>query len=295
MTGAHSVMRSALRLAMTATLLTACSEKTASIPVSETEYEVVGTDYAFQAPKSVQAGRVAFRFVNKGTKRHEMSVVELKEGVTLDQLVKTVRADQTVRPLIEGPVGVTFAEPGKSSPSLLVVQAKPGARLAVICVFRDSAKAPSHIDMGMYAIITVGNTVGTARLPQTATDTIIGTEYALQYPRELAAGKHTIAFRNDGKMRHEVNIDLLAPGVTLERLLAAEKAGENVDSLFADGIGVLHVYGGESPRGELTFDVLPGREYLVACYFKDDDKAPEHYRLGMYGSIRGVEAPKTTQ
>jgi hypothetical protein len=28
----------------------------------------------------------------------------------------------------------------------------------------------------------------------------------------------------------------------------------------------------------------------VAGYFKDNDKAPEHYDLGMYGSIKGVPA-----
>ncbi|MEO8577690.1 MAG: hypothetical protein ABI556_13355, partial [Gemmatimonadales bacterium] len=248
-----------------------------------------------QAPTSVHAGRVAFRFVNKGTKQHEMSVVELKKGVSLDQFAKIVRSKQTIRPLIEGPVGITFADPGKSSPSLVVAWVKPGATLALICLFRDSAEAPSHADMGMYASVVANSAGAVAQLPATSVDTIIATEYALRYPRQLAAGKHTFAFRNDGKMRHEVNVSMLAPGVTLARLLAADKAGEKVDSLFAGDIGVLHVYGGESARGELTFDVLPGREYLVACYFQDDDKAPEHYRLGMYGSIRGLEAPKTTQ
>ena len=288
-----SAILGSLMLALAATSLTACSEKSekpADTPAAKTEYEVVGTDYAFQAPKSVPAGRVAFRFVNKGAKRHEMSVVELKNGVTIDELVKTVITDQSVRPLIEGPVGVTFADPGQSSASLLVTDAKPGAKLAVICVFRDSVKAPSHASMGMYALITVDSAAPVAQAPVAPVDTIIATEYALRYPRELTAGTHTIAFRNDGKMRHEVNIDMLAPGVTLARLLAAEKAGENVDSLFDKGIGVLHVYGGEAPLGRLTFDVLPGREYLVACYFKDNDKAPEHYSLGMYGSFKGVPA-----
>jgi hypothetical protein len=150
--------------------------------------------------------------------------------------------------------------------------------------------------MGMYTTIAGGKAVAVADLPQQATDTIIATEYAFQYPRELTAGRHTFVLKNAGAKRHEINVDLLKKGVTLAQLRAAEMAGEKVDSLFDKGIGVLHVYGGQSPRGQLSFDVEPGREYLIGCYFKEDPKSPEHYSMGMYGSMRGVttltSAPK---
>jgi hypothetical protein len=41
---------------------------------------VVGTDYAFQIPEPIRSGETLFTFENRGTVRHEMSIVLLKEG-----------------------------------------------------------------------------------------------------------------------------------------------------------------------------------------------------------------------
>lgn len=249
---------------------------------------VVGTDYAFTAPAQVAPGRIAFRFVNQGKHRHELNVARLKPGVSVDDYVKAVQKGITVRPLIEGSVGVLFAEPGESSYSQLVTDATPGSTLAVICIFRDSPLAQRHFAMGMYTRINVSRLPIRAPSAAVREDTVLASEYAFRYPHKLAAGSHTIVFRNVGKVRHELSIDMLAKGVTLARLQAAEKKGAKVDSLLDKSIGVLHAYGGQSPLGKLTFDVVPGREYLIGCYFKDDDKSPEHYALGMFGAIKGV-------
>jgi len=45
----------------------------------------------------------------------------------------------------------------------------------------------------------------------------------------------------------------------------------------------------------MTVDMLPGREYMIACFFKDTDKSPEHYALGMYGSIKVRAAKRATE
>jgi hypothetical protein len=145
--------------------------------------------------------------------------------------------------------------------------------------------------MGMYTSIPVSKNVVKVSPPPVNEDTVIATEYAFQYPRELTAGPHSIVFRNAGKVRHEINIDMLAKGVTLARFRAVEKTGAKVDSLLDKGVGVLHTYGGQSALGRLTFDVVAGREYLIGCYFKNDEKSPEHYALGMFGSIKGVAKP----
>jgi hypothetical protein len=270
-----------------------CSPKSAAPPVGSI-YDITATDYAFQAPATVPAGRVAFRLVNKGKVAHELNIAQLKPGVSIDDYLKTIRKNESVRPLIAGPVGVAFARAGEASDALITTEVKEGMTLSVICIFRDSAGAERHYNMGMYTTVKGGAAVANAPVPQPATDTIIATDYAFQYPRDLVAGRHTFVFRNDGKMRHEINIDRLAPGVTLAMLQAAEKAGQDVGPMLDRGIGVLHVYGGESPKGELSFEIEPGREYLIGCYFKDNDKAPEHYSLGMFGSMRGIPKPTAT-
>jgi hypothetical protein len=56
--------------------------------------------------------------------------------------------------------------------------------------------------------------------------------------------------------------------------------------LFDDGLGVLHSPGGTTPLGVLQVNLIPGREYMIACEFSDTDKSPPHFALGMFGSIK---------
>ena len=122
---------------------------------------------------------------------------------------------------------------------------------------------------------------------------MIAVDYGFKYPREMSPGRHSLAFRNDGKQRHELLIQLLKKGVTLDSVLATEKAKGDVDALIEDGIGVLHARGGESSLGQMNVQFLPSREYMIVCTFMDDDKSPPHYALGMYGSIRVPTKPSS--
>ena len=111
--------------------------------------EVVGMDYAFRAPATLAAGPVTFRFRNDGKKAHEFNLFLLKPGFTIDQVIAAGKADKPQMPMIEGGVGVLFADPGSTAPSDLTVNLLPGRTYGVQCIFRDSAGAPSHYAMGM--------------------------------------------------------------------------------------------------------------------------------------------------
>lgn len=251
------------------------------------EIEIVATEYAFTPPAQIRAGRATFRFANKGKVAHELNISRLKPGVSMEEFLDSVRADKSVMNLTDGPVGVLFAGPGTKSAAGLTVNLAAGQRYAIICIFRDNKDAKPHYNLGMTKLITVTDAGAIAGANQKPTDTIVATDYAFTYPRTVKPGRHTFLFRNNGKMRHELNLSLLKKNSTLTEVLAKEKAGGNVDSLFdATDFGLLHARKGVTPFGELTLDMLPGREYLIACYFKDDDKSPEHYKLGMFGSIK---------
>lgn len=281
-------MRCAGFVATAVMLLAGCTRS--EIPGRYNEVEIVATDYAFTAPASLPAGRTTFRFTNNGKVRHELNISRLKPGVAIDQFLAAVRADQSVQAFIEGPVGVLFAQPAEKSQSSLSVDLAKGQTYAVICIFRDSAGAKRHYDLGMYSVISVGEAQAVAALPQLPTDTIIATDYAFQYPRELAPGRHTFVLRNEGKQRHELDFVLLKKGITLKRLQEVEKSGAGVDSLFEGSFGLLHGRPGQEILGNLVIDMLPDREYVIGCFFKDDEKSPEHYMLGMFGSIRTLDA-----
>ena len=239
-------------------------------------------------PDSLPAGVTTFRFVSTGKVRHELNISRIKPGVSMDSLLATVRAGRTVTDLIEGPVGVLFAEPGDSSSAGLTVDLKTGERYAVVCIFADSAGAKQHFDLGMYKMLTV--TGGSSAPPQVATDTIIATDYAFQYPRELPPGPRTFVMQNHGKQRHQLVIELLKKGVTLDSVMSVAKKGGDIYALMEGAFGLLHSRGGHDPLGGLTVNLLPEREYAIACLFRDTPQSPEHVDLGMFGLIRTTAA-----
>ena len=250
------------------------------------EVEAVGTDYAFQIPSDLPPGPTTFRFNNNGKKSHELNIFLLKPGVTVTQVVERQKAGKTTQDLVETPVGVLFAEPGQKSRARLLTDLVAGREYGVICIFKDTATAPRHYEMGMYTTIRVRRTKPASLATMPRADSIVGVDYAFsRYPKTLAPGKHTFVFKNEGKFRHEVSMSLLKQGVTLARVVAVDKAGGNVDALFDGSVGVLWSRPGETTLGRLDVDLLPGREYSIDCSFSNDDKSPPHYTLGMYGSI----------
>lgn len=252
--------------------------------------EVVGLDYAFNMPRELPPGRTTFRFVNRGKRRHEFNIVLLKPGTTIEQYVTAANADQPVSPLVDGPVGVLFAGPGGASAAALSTELLAGRTYAVVCIFRDTAKAPRHHALGMYAAIHVTSAKPAPTTP-IRVDTITGLDYAFRYPRTLAPGVHYFAFVNAGKQRHEVALALLKAGVTIEKVLAVEKADGDVDALFDQDLGLLHARGGTTPLGLLRVELLAGRDYAFECGFSDTPTSPPHAALGMYGSLHVSGAP----
>lgn len=276
-------MRSLIVAAVAAVAATTHGNTSVTKPATH-EVEIVGTDYAFKVPRELPAGATTFRFHNAGKKRHEFNIFMLKPGVNVSQVIELQKAGKSTQALVEGPVGVLFAEPGSRSPSNVSTDLIAGRVYGVICIFRDTTTAPRHYEMGMYSSIKVLPSKKARTAPLRA-DTIVGVDYAYRYSSELSPGRHTFVFRNEGKVRHEVSVTLLKPGVTLAKIVEIDKAGGDIDPLIDQGMGLLWARAGEIPFGRLEVNLLPGREYMIDCGFSDDDKSPPHYTLGMYGSI----------
>ena len=249
------------------------------------EIEVVGSDYAFALPREVPAGLTTFHFRNSGKVYHEMVLFVLKPGVTIEQFVRTAAEQKPVISLTEAPVGILFGAPGQRSSTALTTELVAGRQYLIWCGFRDTATAPRHIAMGMYSPLTVKPS-SAEPIAKVKSDTVIAMDYAFKYPLTLSPGRHTIVFRNDGKVRHEVSIILPKKGATFEQMFAVRKARGNTRALNEDQLGVLFAAAGESPLGRLDVNLLPGREYRIICNFMNDSTSPPHYTLGMYGSIR---------
>lgn len=279
-----------MRISFVAVLLTltSCSAKqTTSEP---RVVEVVGSDYAFQVPESLPAGPTLFRFVNRGKVRHELNIFMLKRGITIQQYLDRRKQNKPAQDLIDGPVGVLFADAADRSDAGLSTDLVAGRDYVAICIFQDQRTAPRHYEMGMYSLIRVQ---GPPAAQQTAAriDPVVGRDYAFTHPPTLSAGRHTIAFENRGKVRHEMILMLLRKGITTDSLLVVGRGNGDTDPLIEDAPGLLTAPAGQKSLGRLDVELLPGREYTLICLFSDSANAPPHVALGMYGRIRVTGSP----
>lgn len=251
------------------------------------EVTIVGLDYAFQIPTELPSGPTTFRFDNKGKVRHELNIALLKPGAKIDDLIALRKQGKSTLSLIDGPVGVLFASPGGRSSVGLATDLIAGREYAVICIFRDTARAPRHFEMGMYSVIRVAPATSAVKPAGVPTLTITGLDYAFRAPATIEPGRRWLAFENQGKVAHEVAISLLKKGVTVDSVLKVEKAGGDIDDMFESAeFGLLHSQPGRNALGRLDVDFLPGREYSIVCFFQDSAKAPPHLALGMVGSLK---------
>lgn len=136
------------------------------------------------------------------------------------------------------------------------------------------------------ATIAVALGARSAAGPDDAHVAVVGNDYAfVSAPTTLAAGPTFFSFENRGKVRHEMSIALLKPGVTLPQLLNRPRASvfnrETVDST----LGLLVARPGERSGGQLWATLISGRTYVIVCTLRDTPDAPPHVDLGMATSF----------
>lgn len=125
---------------------------------STNEVTVVGIDYAFDAPDTISPGPTAIAFENRGKVPHEMILVRLKEGVTLEQVMQGVQGGGDPSDFTEGGPGILIAEPGEMAETRLLVDLLPGRTYALVCNFQDEPEAPPHTALGMRSSFVVSGT-----------------------------------------------------------------------------------------------------------------------------------------
>ena len=124
--------------------------------------------------------------------------------------------------------------------------------------------------------------------PHSAEITVTGKDYSFSgLPATLPAGQTFFAFKNDGKVRHELSVARLKPGVSPEDAIAAIKTGGRRRD-YIEGAAVLIVAGPgeESGRARIVIDLKKGETYVVVCTLKDKPEMPPHVMFGMYASFR---------
>lgn len=111
---------------------------------------VVGNDYAFiQPPDTLGPGQTVFRFENRGTVRHEVSLALLRNGVTIREVYDAFASGTPRGTLIESSIGILIAAPSDTSGGRILVTLMPGRHYAMLCALRDKPDAAQHVMLGM--------------------------------------------------------------------------------------------------------------------------------------------------
>ena len=245
-----------------------------------TAFSVQGSDFAFEHPPTVQAGAVEFQFTNRGQAQHVLIMARVNPGVTLDEAREALLSDEPP----QGPPPFTFVpgvgevSPGQNGNSTSVVQA---GQYLMICPIPDADGTP-HFAKGMVSSFEATG-AGAGSLP-TAQATVTAQEFAfLNVPSQLGAGDHVLAMRNAGEQEHELNLAELAPGKTVDDIVAfmQQPPGQG-------GAPPMTLHGGVLMQPGLSatarFTLEAGKQYAFVCLVPDfsDNPPTPHVVKGMY-------------
>lgn len=124
-------------------LLDASPELPVDVPEDATAINGEMTEFEFiLSDESAPAGSIVFNVTNTGEYTHELVMVQLPEGVTIDD----VFADEALFEEVQFQ-GFTFAGPGEEAKPLVLVDMEPGT-YTIVC-FVDEPDGVPHVMEGM--------------------------------------------------------------------------------------------------------------------------------------------------
>jgi hypothetical protein len=249
---------------------------------------ITATNYAFDMPDTVAAGRTLIRLLNKGPEMHHAQIVRLEGGHTLAEMMQAPPHGPPPS-WVHEIGGPNTPVPGGTSNA--VVDLKPGT-YAVLCVIPSPDGKP-HIMKGMVRGFTVveaskmsavrpasasaGAATGEMVLVGAPDATMELSDYTFGFSKPLAAGRRVLRVTNVATQPHEVFIAKLAPGKSAGDLLAWVEKMQGPPPGMPMG-GTVGLAKGES--NDLILDLAPGK-YALLCFVPDAKDGKPHIAHGM--------------
>lgn len=271
------VCRSLFLAAMTSFSLAAVPFAAPSSAVFSPQPSVVifsASDHAFDGPDTVSAGLTAIRLHNRGSEPHQLQLLRLTEGKTLQDLADALRASPGELPSWARPTGgPNGVEAGQTSEAILYLE--PGL-YALICAIPMQGKQP-HAALGMQKALRV-----VEHIPEPPA--FLGDIHIAMYEFEFAVvepirkGPHTFFVINRGTQTHQLNLVRLEEGAQAADVVAAYRRGMPASSpgKLLGGMAGLEPGG----RGLFTASLEPGR-YAMMCLFPNPAARDSHAARGM--------------
>ena len=278
---------SRFRAAPLLALWVACSGKKPAAAPALNVVTIAATDYAFVAPDTIPAGLTTFRLLNQGKEMHQ-AVIFGASGKTFEELEAAAvpkgpapewwQAFLRLQPTFPGGPGVITS----ADSSIVTLNLAPGHYL--IACFIASPDGKWHVQKGMVRRLDVTPTpAGTTAAAEPKSDiTVTLSDYTFAMSSPLTAGTHTIRIENSGPQVHELTIERLAPGKTLDdfqKWLAGGMRGAPVSAPVGGFTGP-----DKGKVGWLTVTLTPGT-YLLTCYVPDTKDGAPHLLHGMVQQV----------
>ncbi len=256
-------------------LLSLAACQSGDVTVAPHEATFTARANSFSGPDTIPAGWTQLRLANEGPEFYHMQLMRLEEGKTV--------ADLTAA-LAQNPVAPTWAKhyggpnpPHVGESSTAVVYLEPGDYALIDTV--PSKDGTPHVHYGMAKAVRVTpNGNGTAVEPKA--DAVIDMyDFNFTMSQPLVAGKQTIRVNNRGEQPHELFLARLAPGKTVNDLLASlapDAPPEAIDWRALGGVSVIE----SGAHSYFTVDLEPGT-YALLCFAPEHHSGAPHFMMGM--------------
>lgn len=277
----HEALASGFRrVTIVAGLLTSVIATTAMIAIRANntvtdlqEIEVHTKDYAFEMPKSIQAGLTQVTLVNDGKESHHLWILKLEQGKTLADVFEGLKHAEHGFPKWAVNVGGPNA-PVPGGKSVAILDLEPG-HYAVICVIPAPDGQP-HVMKGMAKEFDVTGPRTQALMPKVDIESTLA-DYDFTFSKPLSAGRNVIRFTNLAGQVHEAFIAKLAPGKRAADLLGWMQKQDGPPPAIPMG-GITGIEPGRTIT--IVQDLTPGT-YAFYCFVPDAKDGREHIAHGM--------------
>ncbi|MBI1881157.1 MAG: hypothetical protein HYR94_23505, partial [Chloroflexi bacterium] len=130
---------------MMATMEVVKGDSQADTPQIKADATVKLLDFSFALPAEIKAGQQVWKVVNEGKQAHELTLIKLAEGKTMEDVAAFMQSPHDAPPF-EDVGGFQAIDPGDAG--WLTLDLQPGNYVA-LCFVPDPATGHAHMEMGM--------------------------------------------------------------------------------------------------------------------------------------------------
>lgn len=244
------------------------------------------TDSFLQAPDTLSEGWTTFRLVNEGDELHMAMLVHLDDGRSPEEFInvysEAIRTDGPRPEWAQRVGGPGATEPGETTNTAQYLEQ---GRYMLVDIMDFGDGIPNFMQQpGLGHSFVVEPAADAAALPEPpeADVNIRLVDYAFSMEAPFRQGRQTVRVYNTGNQPHEIGVVKMAPGATMEELLAwiANPEGPSPMAGIAGGVASI------APGREAFFEVdLHEADYALLCVVTAPD-GRTHADHGMYQHIR---------